>query len=62
MGDAEGVPEHDVGVNDVGGGVGCDPSGDALRGLAASLRDVAAGGVDLGVVVWERELVLVRVR
>jgi hypothetical protein len=50
--DAEGVPENDVGVGDVCGGVRGDPGWDALGGLARGLWDVAAGGVDLGVVVW----------
>ena len=52
MRDAEGVPEDDVGVNEVGGGVGFDPGGDALGGGAGGLRDVAARGVELCVVVW----------
>lgn len=52
MDDAEGVPEDDVGVGDVGGGVGGDPFGEAAGGVAGGLGDVAAGGVDLCVVVW----------
>lgn len=47
MGDAKGVPEDDVGVGDVGAGVGGDPFGKAARGVAGGLRDVAPGGVDL---------------
>lgn len=55
--DAEGVPEHDVGVVDGGVFVG-DPLGDAAGGLAGGLWDVPAGRVDLLVVVcgfvsWE---------
>lgn len=47
MSDAEGVPEDEVGVDDgVGGGVG-DPGGEALRGGAGSLGDVATGRVEL---------------
>lgn len=49
MRDAEGVPEDDVSVVDGVGGRGGDPGGEALRGGAARLRDVAAGGVDFGV-------------
>lgn len=49
--EAECVPQHDIGVFEVGGWVRRDPGGYALRGLARGLRDVAAGGVDLGVVV-----------
>jgi hypothetical protein len=29
-----------------------------LRGLAGGLRDVAAGGVELGVVVWEGKVLV----
>jgi hypothetical protein len=47
----ESVPQHDVFVVEVGGGVGGDPGWEALGGFAGGLRDVAAGGVELGVVV-----------
>lgn len=47
VGDAKGVPEHDVGVGDVFGGVGVDPLGEAHGGFAGGLGHVAAGGVDL---------------
>lgn len=53
---AEGVPEHDVFIVEVCGWVGGDPGWDALRGLAGGLGHVAAGGVELGIVVW-REVV-----
>lgn len=53
MDDAEGVPENDVGPGDVLGGVVGDPLGQALGGFAGALGDVPAGGVELGVVVWE---------
>ena len=49
--DAECVPEDNVGVFEGLCGVRGDPSGDSLRGLAGGLGDVAAGGVDLVVVV-----------
>lgn len=56
MGQAEGVPEDDVGVVDrfAGrGGVG-DPGWEPLRGLAGGLGDVSACGVDLVVrVCWK---------
>lgn len=52
MRDAEGVPEDDVGVVDGLGGCGGDPGGEALRGGAARLRDVPAGGVDFVVGVF----------
>lgn len=45
--DAEGVPQDDVRVVDGLGRVGLDPGGQALRGVAGGLRDVAAGRVDL---------------
>jgi hypothetical protein len=47
----ESVPQHDVFVVEVCGGVGGDPGWEALGGFAGGLRDVAAGGVELGVVV-----------
>jgi hypothetical protein len=47
------VPQHDVLIVEVGVGVGGDPGGDALGGLAGGLGDVAAGGVELAVFVWE---------
>jgi hypothetical protein len=50
--DAEGVPEDDVGIVD--GGVAVrDPFRDAAGRLPRCLGDVAAGGEDLVVVVWE---------
>lgn len=52
MSDAEGVPEHDVGVVDRGIAIS-DPFWNAAGGLARGLRDVAAGGEDLVVVVWK---------
>ncbi len=53
------VPEDDVGVFDRRVGGGGDPGGETLRGVAAGLGDVAAGGVDFGVGVWwELERVL----
>lgn len=51
----EGVPEHDVLLVQGCRGRGGDPGGQALRGRAGGLRDVAAGGVELGVVVWWKE-------
>ena len=52
MRDAEGVPEDDVGIVD--GGVAVrDPLGNTTRGLARGLRNVAAGGENLVVVVWK---------
>lgn len=46
------VPEHHVFVFEIRVGVLGDPRGDALGRFAGCLRDVAAGGVDLGVGVW----------
>lgn len=51
MDDAEGVPEDDVGVGDVGVRVGGDPFGKARGRVARGLGDVASGGVELSVVV-----------
>jgi hypothetical protein len=53
VGEAEGVPEHYVGVFQVRGWVGCDPGWDALGWVAGGLRHVAACWVELGVVVLE---------
>jgi hypothetical protein len=50
---AEGMPEDDVRVYDVGGRVGGDPGGETLGGFAGGLGDVAACWVDLCVVVCE---------
>lgn len=50
---AESMPEDDVSVGNGSGGVGSDPGGKASGGLAGSLRDMAAGRVDLGVVVCD---------
>lgn len=52
MSDTECVPEHDVGVVD-GAVVAClfDPHGQPHGGFAGSLGDVAAGGVDLVVLI-----------
>lgn len=47
MGDAKGMPEHDICMRDGFGRVRSDPCREALRGFAGSLRDVATGGVDL---------------
>ena len=49
--EAESVPQHDVFVVEIGGGVGGDPGWEALGGFAGGLWDVAACGVELGVVV-----------
>ena len=54
MRQAERVPEHDVGVVERFVWAGGDPGWDALRRLARGLRHVAAGGMDLVVVVWSR--------
>lgn len=51
MRDAEGVPEDDVGIFDAFVAVRCDPSWQTLRRFAGGLRDMAASGVDLVVVV-----------
>lgn len=51
MRDAEGVPEHDVGVIDVRVRVGVDPLRETHGWFARGLGHVAACGVDLGVVV-----------
>ncbi len=51
MRDAEGVPEHDVGVFDVFVRVRGDPFGETEGGLAGGLGDVSAGGVELVVLV-----------
>lgn len=53
VGEAERVPEDDVGVLQVRGRVGRDPGWDALGGVAGGLRHVAACWVELGVVVYE---------
>ena len=58
MRDSEGVPEDDVSVVDRGVAV-CDPFWDTAGRLAGGLRDVATGGEDLVVVVWD---VLVKCR
>jgi hypothetical protein len=50
------MPENDVGVFD-GGFAISDPFGDSARGLAGGLGDVAAGGVELLVVIWDGGLV-----
>jgi len=50
---AESVPEDDIGVGNGSGGVGSNPGGKASGGLAGGLRDMAAGRVDLGVVVCD---------
>lgn len=50
MRDTEGMPEHDVCVFD-GRVFVRDPFRDTARRLAGCLRDVAAGGIDLLVVV-----------
>jgi hypothetical protein len=52
MRQSESVPQHDVLVVKARVGVRGDPGGDALRGLAGGLGDVAAGGVELAVFVW----------
>lgn len=54
MGEAESVPEHDVGVCDGSVGRGFDPGWKALGGLAGGLRDVATGRVDLVVGICGR--------
>jgi hypothetical protein len=46
------VPQNDVGVVDAAIRVRCYPSGNALRWIARSLRDVATRGVDLVVRVY----------
>lgn len=51
MHQAESMPEHDILVIDAAFRIGLYPCGKALRRLAGTLGDVAAGGVDLGVVV-----------
>ena len=45
------MPQHHVFVVEVCGRVGCYPGGDALGGFAGGLGHVAAGRVELGVVV-----------
>jgi hypothetical protein len=52
MSDTECVPEDDIRVLDRGVAVG-DPFGDSAGGLTGGLWDVAAGGVELLVVIWE---------
>jgi hypothetical protein len=52
MRQSECVPQYDVFVVKVRVGVGGDPGWEALGGFAGGLGDVAAGGVELGVVVW----------
>jgi hypothetical protein len=52
MCDTKGVPEDDVGVLEIFVWVGFDPGGDALRGFAGGLGDVAACWVELRVVVY----------
>ena len=51
MVDAESVPDDDVGVVEAFVRVGGDPSGEAGRGGAGGLGDVAAGWVELVVCV-----------
>lgn len=51
MRQSKGVPQHDVLVVKACVGVRGDPGGDALRGFAGGLGDVAAGGVELAVFV-----------
>lgn len=53
MDDAKGVPEHDVSVDDALVRVGGNPLWEARRGVAGGLRHMAAGRVDLGVVVYD---------
>ena len=52
MRDAKCVPEDNIRVVNVLIGVLGDPVGETLRGLAGRLRDMAAGGVELVVLVW----------
>ena len=52
MCDAEGMPEHDICVFDICVGVLGDPFGEAERGGAGGLGDVAAGGMELVVLVY----------
>jgi hypothetical protein len=59
MRQSESVPQHDVFVVEAGGRVGGDPGWKALGGFAGGLWDVAAGGVELGVVVWKRSVLQV---
>lgn len=51
MCDAECVPEHNVGVRDVGVRVRGDPGWETARRLARGLRHVTASGVNLVIVV-----------
>lgn len=46
------MPEHDVGVYDVFVGVRGDPFWEAEGGLAGGLGHVAAGGMELIVLVY----------
>jgi hypothetical protein len=57
VGDAKGVPEHDVGIVDGFVLRVEDPGGEAMGGGSGGLRDVAAGGVDLFVGVYGDGLV-----
>jgi hypothetical protein len=63
MRQSKSVPQHDVFVVEIRGRVGGYPGWEALRGFAGGLRDMAAGGVELGVVVWNVSIsgVLVRI-
>lgn len=47
MRDAESMPENDVCVIDLCGGIGGNPGGKSLRGFARGLGDVATCRVDL---------------
>lgn len=51
MRDAEGVPEHDVGIFDALVTMVGHPFRQALRGLARGLGDMATCGMDLVVLV-----------
>lgn len=50
MGNAESVPENNIGVVDGGVTVG-DPFGNSFRWLTGRLGNVTAGGVELLVVI-----------
>lgn len=56
MRDTEGMPENHVRVCNIGVGIFLDPSWKALGGFAAGLWNVAAGGVDLGIIVYRNAL------
>ena len=60
MDDSKCVPQDDILVIKATIRVGSDPSWDALRWLARSLRDVAAGRMDLFIVICMHESVLLQ--